>query len=76
MTLTSRSLSFPSLSIFGRVLSGMKVVERLGAVAVDADDRYVSQLHIWHELTEPCIVVCLRRPREDIKIVKSRVVDL
>ncbi|KAL8278071.1 hypothetical protein RQP46_009531 [Phenoliferia psychrophenolica] len=41
-------------TIFGRIRSGMKVVERLGGVAVDGDDR----------------------PREDIKIVKSRVVDL
>ncbi|KAM0753731.1 hypothetical protein T439DRAFT_322620 [Meredithblackwellia eburnea MCA 4105] len=41
-------------TIFGRVRSGMKVVERLGAVAVDANDR----------------------PKEDIRIVKSRVVDL
>lgn len=37
-----------------RVLSGMKVVERLGAVGTDADDR----------------------PRDEIKITKSRVIDL
>lgn len=43
-----------SLAIFGRILSGMKIVERLGAVAVDKDDR----------------------PREDIRIRKSSVVDL
>jgi len=28
-------------TIFGRVSSGMRVVQRLGAVAVDAQDRYV-----------------------------------
>ncbi|GAA5920181.1 hypothetical protein JCM1841_006631 [Sporobolomyces salmonicolor] len=41
-------------TIFGRVLTGMNVVQRLGAVAVDNEDR----------------------PRENIRIVKSRVVDL
>ncbi|GAA5890295.1 hypothetical protein JCM6882_008786 [Rhodosporidiobolus microsporus] len=41
-------------SIFGRVVSGMQVVQRLGAVATDADDR----------------------PREEMKIIKSRVVDV
>ncbi|THU81509.1 hypothetical protein K435DRAFT_472310 [Dendrothele bispora CBS 962.96] len=39
-------------TIFGRVSSGMRVVQRLGAVAVDNQDR----------------------PREDVKIHKSRVV--
>ncbi|KAE9395381.1 hypothetical protein BT96DRAFT_958517 [Gymnopus androsaceus JB14] len=39
-------------TIFGRVSSGMRVVQRLGAVAVDAQDR----------------------PKEDVKIHKSRVV--
>lgn len=34
-------------TIFGRVLSGMKVVERLGAVAVDADDRFVSSFGLY-----------------------------
>ena len=41
-------------TIFGRVLSGMKVVERLGAVGTDSDDR----------------------PREEIKISKSRSIEL
>ncbi|KAI5474142.1 hypothetical protein MNV49_004366 [Pseudohyphozyma bogoriensis] len=41
-------------TIFGRIKSGMKVVERLGAVQVDKDDR----------------------PKEDVRIVKSKVVDL
>ncbi|TNY18110.1 cyclophilin-like domain-containing protein [Rhodotorula diobovata] len=40
-------------TIFGRVASGMQVVQRLGAVATDAEDR----------------------PRENIRIIKSRVVD-
>jgi len=40
-------------TIFGRVQSGMRVVERLGAVAVDSSDR----------------------PKEDIKIMKSRAFD-
>ncbi|KAF9261414.1 hypothetical protein L218DRAFT_930921 [Marasmius fiardii PR-910] len=39
-------------TIFGRVSSGMRVVQRLGAVAVDAQDR----------------------PREDVKIHKSRII--
>lgn len=29
-------------TIFGRVKSGMRVVQRLGSVAVDAQDRYVA----------------------------------
>ncbi|GAA5941846.1 uncharacterized protein JCM15063_000797 [Sporobolomyces koalae] len=41
-------------TIFGRVLTGMNVVQRLGSVAVDSEDR----------------------PRESIKIMKSRIVDL
>ncbi|GAA5970084.1 hypothetical protein JCM11641_000261 [Rhodosporidiobolus odoratus] len=41
-------------TIFGRVSSGMQVVQRLGAVATDNEDR----------------------PRETMKIMKSRVVDL
>ena len=39
---------------FGRVLRGMRVVERLGAVDVDADDR----------------------PKETVRIMKSRVQSL
>ncbi|KAG7092910.1 heme binding [Marasmius oreades] len=39
-------------TIFGRVSAGMRVVQRLGAVAVDAQDR----------------------PREDVKIHKSRTI--
>ncbi|KAF9058818.1 cyclophilin-like domain-containing protein [Rhodocollybia butyracea] len=39
-------------TIFGRVSSGMRVVQRLGAVAVDSQDK----------------------PREDVKIHKSRVI--
>jgi len=39
-------------TIFGRVSSGMRVVQRLGAVAVDAQDR----------------------PREDVKIHKTRLI--
>jgi len=31
-------------TIFGRVSSGMRVVQRLGAVAVDAQDRYVPSI--------------------------------
>lgn len=51
----NRQYWFPRcIAIFGRILSGMKIVERLGAVAVDGDDR----------------------PREDIRIRKSSVVDL
>ncbi|KAI6131917.1 cyclophilin-like domain-containing protein [Pisolithus croceorrhizus] len=40
-------------TIFGRVSSGMRVVQRLGAVAVDAQDR----------------------PREEVKIHRSRTID-
>ncbi|GAA5877536.1 hypothetical protein JCM8547_000182 [Rhodosporidiobolus lusitaniae] len=41
-------------TIFGRVSSGMGVVQRLNAVATDQEDK----------------------PREDLKIIKSRVVDV
>ncbi|GAA5989181.1 hypothetical protein JCM10908_001195 [Rhodotorula pacifica] len=41
-------------TIFGRVSAGMSVVQRLGAVATDGEDR----------------------PRESIKIMKARVVDV
>ncbi|GAA5951824.1 hypothetical protein JCM8115_005250 [Rhodotorula mucilaginosa] len=41
-------------TIFGRVSAGMGVVQRLGAVATDGDDR----------------------PRESIKVMKARVVDV
>lgn len=36
-------------TIFGRVSSGMRVVQRLGAVAVDAQDRYVLLLRDFNE---------------------------
>ena len=58
-------------TIFGRVSSGMRVVQRLGAVAVDGRDRYVG----------PRAIVCCvflayrhRSPREDVKIYKARTV--
>ncbi|KDE04315.1 peptidyl-prolyl cis-trans isomerase-like 1 [Microbotryum lychnidis-dioicae p1A1 Lamole] len=41
-------------TIFGRVLTGMSVVPRLGSVAVDTEDR----------------------PKENVRVIKSRVVDL
>ena len=33
-------------TIFGRVSSGMRVVQRLGAVAVDAQDRQVHSCYV------------------------------
>lgn len=58
-------------TIFGRVSSGMRVVQRLGAVAVDAQDRYVF-LFAGHEALFAEYVNL--RPREDVKIHKARVV--
>lgn len=34
-------------TIFGRVSSGMRVVQRLGAVAVDAQDRFVFPRYLF-----------------------------
>lgn len=50
----------------------MKVVERLGAVAVDGEDQRVF-LPLSNELGAD---FDSSRPREDIRIVKSRVVEL
>lgn len=35
-------------TIFGRVQEGMKVIQRIGLVAVDADDKYVSSRNPFH----------------------------
>ncbi|KAF8120841.1 cyclophilin-like domain-containing protein [Boletus edulis] len=53
-------------TIFGRVSSGMRVVQRLGAVAVDAQDRYVRVDR--HGYDAPCPLL----PKEDVKIYKAR----
>lgn len=75
-------------TIFGRVLRGMKIVERLGAVAVDGEDRCVwvlfQQLLLglirWLEGVEEAArlmhLVFFDRPREDIKVVTSKVIDI
>src|ERR1700685_3752649 len=60
-------------TIFGRVSSGMRVVQRLGAVAVDAQDRYVV-FPTHHPHCEPNRVAMSIRPREDVKIHKARLV--
>ncbi|KAI0807810.1 cyclophilin-like domain-containing protein [Fomes fomentarius] len=59
-------------TIFGRVSAGMRVVQRLGAVATDAQDRQVSRC-----VRRPYILKSLKylcRPREDVKIYKARVI--
>lgn len=58
-------------TIFGRVSSGMRVVQRLGSVAVDAQDRFVHPLLL---LTDMYSWLYKCRPQEDIKIHKARVV--
>ena len=37
-------------TIFGRVISGMRVLQRLGAVGVDAQDRSVIILTLLHSI--------------------------
>jgi Cyclophilin type peptidyl-prolyl cis-trans isomerase/CLD len=66
-------------TIFGRVSSGMRVLQRLGAVAVDAQDRSVTHFSSFIYLlfvSEPSSTehTFLRRnrPREDVKIHKAR----
>lgn len=61
-------------TIFGRVSSGMQVVQRLGAVATDAEDRFVRV-----SLPRPGARRAdssFDRPREDMKIIKASVVDV
>lgn len=60
-------------TIFGRVNSGMRVVQRLGAVAVDAQDRYASSIVLVLNLTRIALLF-LSSPREDVKIHKARIV--
>lgn len=65
-------------TIFGRVSSGMRVLQRLGAVGVDAQDRSVYSLPFFFFFC----AVCPRwaeprpqskhRPREEVKIYKAR----
>jgi len=54
-------------TIFGRVSSGMQVVRRLGAIATDAQDRFVLSLSkscSHHDINS--------RPREEVRIYKAR----
>jgi peptidyl-prolyl cis-trans isomerase-like 1 len=58
-------------TIFGRVSSGMRVVQRLGAVGTDAQDKYVQdgiEKFVNGDLTRIC------RPLEDVKIYKGRAI--
>ncbi|KAF8122583.1 hypothetical protein EV363DRAFT_1359772 [Boletus edulis] len=53
----------------------MRVVQRLGAVAVDAQDRYVRV--DLHGYDAPCPLLWMLtgispRPKEDVKIYKAR----
>ena len=57
-------------TIFGRVSSGMRVLQRLGAVATDAQDRSVSEFQFIADLQ----LTSNPRPKEDVKIHKARVV--
>jgi peptidyl-prolyl cis-trans isomerase-like 1 len=56
-------------TIFGRVSSGMRVVQRLGAVAVDTQDRFVGYYPVIQLADRH-----LRRPREEVKIHRARAV--
>ena len=58
-------------TIFGRVSSGMRVVQRLGSVAVDAQERFVHPCFLFF-CRRVLMVSC--RPQEDIKVHKARVV--
>lgn len=51
----------------------MRVVQRLGAVAVDAQDRYASSIVLVLNLTRIALLF-LSSPREDVKIHKARIV--
>jgi peptidyl-prolyl cis-trans isomerase-like 1 len=60
-------------TIFGRVSSGMRVLQRLGAVGVDAQDRSVYALPFFGGgQTE--LIAFQNRPREEVKIYKARTV--
>lgn len=56
-------------TIFGRVSSGMRVVQRLGSVATDTQDRYVCYFGQCCKHTH----YTTNRPKEDVKIHKARV---
>ena len=58
-------------TIFGRVSSGIRVVQRLGAVAVDGQDRYVHFCYLDASLL---LTMDILRPTEEIKIHRGRVV--
>ena len=57
-------------TIFGRVSAGMRVVQRLGAVGTDAQDRWVFSRSVWCWMW----LNVLPSPREDVKIFKARAV--
>ena len=67
-------------TIFGRVSSGMRVLQRLGAVGVDPQDRSVYSLHLFFFLTFFFLLRrCPRwagrskhRPREEVKVYKAQ----
>jgi len=58
-------------TIFGRVSSGMRVLQRLGAVAVDAQDRSVQHFSTY---AKKSLIDVARpnRPREEVKIHKAQ----
>lgn len=54
-------------TIFGRVSAGMRVVQRLGAVGTDAQDRYVETwLVLAHDIEKVSSAAKTPRRREDI----------
>lgn len=67
-------------TIFGRVSSGMRVLQRLGAVGVDAQDRSVYSLPFLSFFLRVIVFVGRsssrpkHRPREEVKIYQARTV--
>ncbi|KAG5457983.1 MAG: cyclophilin-like domain-containing protein [Olpidium bornovanus] len=64
-------------TIFGRVASGMKVVQRMGMVATDRQDRYgvgnsfIFLMTFFGAAFASLIHALLHRPKEDVKILRA-----
>lgn len=59
-------------TIFGRVASGMRVVQRLGAVAVDAQDRPVQ---FFLEYTHAMLILLIIGPERKLRFAKDESSD-
>lgn len=60
-------------TIFGRVKSGMRVVQRLGAVTVDAQDRPVQ---FFLEYTHAMLILLAIDPERKLRFVKDESSDI